>query len=146
MKKFIPTLLTLILLSCGTTQNTPPLPSFTLAAPTTTVPATLSTTTAECTREAHPPLLTRVDPSPVPAGGKFKLTGSGGYLYDSCLGFDESARSFDVHLDGRPLGSITCYVNHCEGSFTLPSEIGTGGHCLSIEPEACDLQIQVEGR
>lgn len=130
-------IMTVLLAACTTTEAAVPTPTV------TAVPATLVPIPTECAQELIPPAFYQTEPSPIVVGKPFRLIGTGGYFRDSCGGVNESARSFAVYLDDQSIGEIVCYVNHCEGTFTIPSETQAGTHCLSTEPGRCDLEIQV---
>lgn len=118
-----------------------------LSAPTaTTLPATPVPTPTSCTEELIYPMFYETEPSPVIVGETFKLIASGGYIYDTCEGYNESMRSFTVYLDDQSIGEIVCRVNHCEGNFVLPAETQAGTHCLSAKPGECRLEVQVTVR
>jgi hypothetical protein len=98
-----------------------------------------------CVEELVPPQLVEAQPPQVAPGEEIRVMGTGGYIRDSCGGYNESARSFPLYFDDQPFGDLGCYVNHCEGSFTLPDETQPGAHCVSTEAGRCDLEIRVTG-
>ncbi len=79
------------------------------------------------------PQLSDIQPPQVAAGGEVKVMGSAGYVKCGASGFIESARSFRLDLDGLEVGSVSCYVNHCEGKFTLPAGLAAGVHVVTVE-------------
>jgi hypothetical protein len=85
----------------------------------------------------------------VTPGSEVRVIASGGYLRwdDGCAqGYDESARSFSLYLDDRQVGSISCYVNRCEGKVTLAADVPPGEHVLSVEGgSSLPLQVTTEG-
>jgi hypothetical protein len=124
--------------SCAPEQ--PPPSTATVIAPASS-PATLS-----CEQELIPPQIIEVRPAEPSAGSEVKVIGSGGYIRDSCGGYMEGARDFKLHLDHEPIGALSCYVNHCEGTFTLPGRFAAGSHCLSMEADLCEFEFQVAGQ
>ena len=130
------TFVALLLVGCGTATPTP-----TPLIPTATpIPPTF---TPECTpgsietAEVEWPQLHEVQPAQVAPGDQFKIIGSGGYLYwwnDNCQkGYNESHRTFQVDFDAEPMGSISCYVNRCEATLTVPADALAGTHTISVE-------------
>lgn len=120
-----------------------PTPSSTFTHAPTYTP---SPTVTVCADVLHPPWLAAVTPNPLAASQEFLLEGSGGYTTNSCFGgWDESARAFDLWLDGKPFDSIVCRVNYCRGNFILPPDTPPGTHCLSTDPGACQIEFQTTG-
>lgn len=110
---------------------------------TTATPQPVITATSQCQQELIPPVIIEIQPAqPVP-GSEIKVIGSGGYVRDSCGGYVEGSKVFQLYLDNEPLGDLSCYVNHCEAKVTLPSTASAGPHCLSTEIEQCQLEFQV---
>ena len=99
--------------------------------------------TPACTEKMIPATITEIQPSPVTPGSEITITGTGGYLQDSCGGINESARSFKLYLDKEPVGNLSCYVNHCETKILLADTIASGEHCLSTQKDICEFQFQV---
>ncbi len=79
------------------------------------------------------PQLSDLQPKQAAEGSEVTVIASGGYVQCGASGFNESARSFRVNLDGVAVSSISCYVNHCEGKFTLPRGVAAGTHLVSVE-------------
>ncbi len=99
--------------------------------------------TPACTEKMVPPVITGIQPSPVLPGSEITIMGRGGFLQDSCGGFNESARSFNLYLDDEPVGDLQCYVNHCETKIKLSGSITVAEHCLSTRPHICEFRFQV---
>ncbi len=99
--------------------------------------------TPACTEKMVPPVITEIQPSPVLPGSEITVMGRGGYIQDSCGGFNESARSFKLYLDNEPVGDFQCYVNHCETKIKLAGSITLAEHCLSTQPHVCEFRFQV---
>jgi hypothetical protein len=128
------------------------------SAPLTTVPSPtaetpLLTATMPCVEEVILPQITEIQPSQIKPGSTIKVIGTGGYVRDSCGGYKEGVQTFELYLDQEPvrLGDFVCYVNHCEGTFTLPDTITTGPHVLLFcevvppgsGPNICEFEFQV---
>lgn len=159
MIRWIPTLCVALLMWAACTPANP------TSAPSTQTPsiATLPAPSARSPRGSTPesstptrvvtacleqqvlPQLTQAKPQRVARGELIKVMGVGGYLRDSCGGINESARTFPVYLDNLQIGSITCYVNRCEGAFQLADGTSPGSHCLSVEVSQCTIEIQMLG-
>jgi len=78
------------------------------------------------------PRLEMVEPAEVRVGEEFTLSGYGGYLH--CNGaYNESARLFDLTLDGEPFGTILCYVNYCNGTFVIPAGTTPGEYFITVD-------------
>jgi hypothetical protein len=104
------------------------------------------TATTECVQELVPPRLTEIQPAQPLPGSEITVLGTGGYLQDSCGGYNESSRLFTLYLDGEPAGNLTCYVNRCEAKVMLPETISAGSHCLSVDMEECQFEFQVSAQ
>jgi hypothetical protein len=155
-------LLSITLAACSPAQEfiTPKSPLITQSAPNATavhtVTSRLPTMTPDssiptpdatkCPWELVLPQFTQIEPSQVTPGQEMKLIGKGGSSHNHCGAIHESARDFAVYLDDLAIGTVTCYVNRCEGIFTLPADLQPGMHCLSAEPRTCGLEIQVLSR
>src|SRR5512143_3508489 len=96
-----------------------------------------------CVQEEVFPKITEVKPAQLMPGSEILLIASGGYIKDSCGGYNESARTYPVYLDDEPAGELQCYVNHCEGTFRLPARAGVGRHCLSVQKGTCQMELEV---
>ena len=105
-------------------------------------PPSLLTPTMECDQELVLPQITEIQPAQPGPGEEITVIGSGGYLQDTCGGFSEGSRDFTLYLDQEPAGSLSCYVNRCEGKLVLPAALSTGKHCLSVEPDRCTFEFQ----
>ena len=132
------TLVTLLLVGCDTPTATPIPPTLTPEPPGCT-PA------SEVTEEIVWPQLYEVQPDQVAPGGEVKIMASGGYviLDDGCQkGYNESHRTFQLDFDGEPVGSISCYVNHCEATLTVAADALPGTHTISVEGgSSIDIQV-----
>jgi len=109
---------------------------------TTTKTGVSPTTTVSCCGPSPEemewiwPELMEVNPPVVSPGGEFEITGNGGYRIwrdERGVGVDETARTFDLFLDGDPFGKLQCHIHHCEGKYILPVDISPGSHVLYTE-------------
>ena len=106
------------------------------------VPTSASTATPTSTSTAVPdfpstrtlvwPTLESLTPSAAAPGQQVVVIGDGGYVRLNG-GYNESARSFDLYFDGSRVGSIGCYVNRCEGRFTVPEDALPESHMITVE-------------
>jgi hypothetical protein len=80
-----------------------------------------------------PPTLLQVEPPQVIPGEQVRVIGKDGYLFIPPNGYNESARDFPIYFDNKPIGSISCYVNHCEGKISIPQDAMPGAHQISVE-------------
>jgi hypothetical protein len=128
--------LLLVTTACAPEQ-TPPLNTMT--------PSPLLTVTATdpCEQTLVAPTIMEIQPADPIAGDEIHVSGSGGYIQDTCGGYTEGAREFRLYLDHEPVGDLTCYVNRCEGKLTLPSTLIAGPHCLSPDAGTCEFEFQV---
>jgi hypothetical protein len=101
------------------------------------------TATVPCEQTLVTPTILEIQPAEPVAGGEINVIGSGGYIQDTCGGFIEGARAFELFLDHEPIGELSCYVNRCEGKLTLPDPLTAGMHCLSVEAGTCEFEFQV---
>ncbi len=99
--------------------------------------------TPACTEKMVLPVITDIKPTPVLPGSEITIAGRGGYIQDSCGGYNESARSFKLYLDKEPVDDLVCYVNHCEVKIKLADSITLGEHCLSTQISTCEFRFQV---
>jgi hypothetical protein len=138
--------------SCGQTiiQPTSFIPSPSHVSPTldnstqvSPVTPTLFVETPQCAKTTIPPRIANIQPSPIRPGSEITITGTGGYIQDSCGGINESARTFSLYLDNESVGDLLCYVNHCEVRFYLADTITSGLHCLSTQKDICEFEFQV---
>ncbi len=123
--------------------SSPVPPTLDNSAQGTSINPTPPVETPACTEKMVLPVITEIQPSPVQAGSEITVTGRGGYIQDSCGGFNESARSFKLYLDDEPVGDLQCYVNHCETKIKLSGSITVAEHCLSTRPHICEFRFQV---
>src|SRR5262249_46089696 len=97
--------------ACDPAQSMPP------AAPATVAPAGLSAPLVGPGGRL-PSLIWRqlsmARPQPAASGAIVTVNAVGGYFSCGLSGVDESSHSFDLKLDGQPVGGLACYVNHCE--------------------------------
>jgi len=121
---------------CGPSATS--VPTEVTVQPTTTPRATLTQMTMPKPSQSPTPtvvwpVLTELQPAQAAPGDQVHLIGRGGYLFYSGGGYDESSRTFEIHFDGEPAGSIGCYVNHCEGDLTIPVDASPGTYEVSVE-------------
>ena len=102
--------------------------------------------TKQCVSEEILPTIKEIQPEEVGPGSEVTVIASGGYLRDSCGGYFEGARAYKIYLDNEPVADLACYVNHCEGKFTLPQDMAAGSHCLGVQKGACQLELTVAGK
>ena len=91
------------------------------------------------------PVLDAVDPPTVAAGAAVVVGGHGGYVHCSGGLYDESARSFDLTLDGVAIDDLGCYVNHCQTTITIPAATAPGQHSIAAEGGS-QITVQVQPR
>ncbi len=96
-----------------------------------------------CGEATIPPRIVDVQPSPIRPGSQITITGTGGYIQDSCGGYNESARTFNLFLDNELVSDLLCYVNQCKLTIYLADMITTGSHCLSTQKDICEYKFQV---
>ena len=99
--------------------------------------------TPQCTEKMVPPSIADVQPPLAVPGDEITVIGTGGYMQDSCGGFNEPARTFKLYLDNESVGDLLCYVNHCEAKIILADTIALGLHCLSTQKDSCEFEFQV---
>ncbi|KPL90195.1 hypothetical protein [Herpetosiphon geysericola] len=78
-----------------------------------------------------PPSLASLNPSSVAPGGSVEVVGNGGYIHCSGGLYNESARSFDLMLDGAVVAQLGCYANRCQTTFVVPTTINAGIYQVS---------------
>jgi len=78
------------------------------------------------------PSLQTLEPANAAPGQDVLVIGSGGFLQLG-TGYDEPFRDFPLFLDGNLIGIGNCFVNRCEGVFTVPLSIAPGVHDVSVE-------------
>ena len=100
-------------------------------------PTATPTPTATATPAPEPtvvwPSLASIEPQTVSPGEKVLISGSGGYLFVPPGGYIEDSRIFEAFFDGEPIGSVTCFVNTCQGEFSVPETAEPGEHTVSLE-------------
>ncbi len=110
-------------------------------------PATLApfpgTPTAQCVQEEILPTITEIRPAQARPGSEVTVIASGGYLRDSCGGYHEGSRVYKIYVDDEPTAELSCYINHCEGKFTLSQSITAGLHCMGVQKGTCQIQLDV---
>jgi immune inhibitor A len=89
------------------------------------------------------PSLQTLEPATAAPGQEVRVIGSGGFLQLDA-GYDESSRDFPLFLDGNPIGVVNCFVNRCEGVFTVPLSIAPGVHEVSVDGGS-RLPLEVDG-
>jgi hypothetical protein len=127
----------------STSHVSPTLDNSTLVYP---VNPTLIVETLECVEKTIPPIIADIQPSQIMPGSEITITGTGGYIQDSCGGFNESARRFNLYLDNDSVGDLACYVNYCEVKIVLTDTIESGLHCLSTQKDICEFEFQVASK
>jgi hypothetical protein len=117
-------------------------------APSTGVP-TLAvfplTPTMPCLSEEILPTIEKIQPEEIRPGSVVTVSASGGYLRDNCGGYIEGSRTYKVYVDNEPVADLACYVNHCEGKFTVPKDMAAGLHCMGVQKGVCQLELVVGG-
>ena len=121
------------------------------ARPATQAPTPLitpATATPEFTQFTVYPSISGIQPNEALPGQEIKVQGSGGLIElrkpdGSVTGYIESAKSFELFLDGQAVGSIQCYVNVCDGSFVLPVATQQGDHEISVEGGSTQILVMV---
>lgn len=117
----------------------------------TSLPAVI--TTVQCEEELILPQIAEVQPARPAPGSEITVIGAGGYIRDTCGGYKEGSKNFELYLDQEPdpVTDFVCYVNHCEGTLILPDTISAGTHCLAVfeeigpgaSPDRCQFEFQV---
>ncbi len=125
----------LVILISSCAPATGPNPSTQNATPAATV---------QCVQKLVLPTITEVQPARITPGSKIKVIGRGGYLQDSCGGYNESSRNFKLYIDQQPTADLNCYVNRCEVETELAPALAPGTHCLSVEKDGCEYKLQIE--
>ncbi len=141
--------LALVLTACspvtqaGAAATPPDAPALTIVVPmgVTTLPTQGA---GQCAAVPVLPGITEISPARGVAGSPLKVLGSGGFTQDDCDAYNESAKTFPLYLDDAPVGELNCYVNHCEGTFTLDANTSAGTHCLAMKKGACEFEFQVD--
>ncbi len=114
----------------------------------TTTPTPVGTSSGGPARMVWPTLIT-LDPETPGADTQVKVLGYGGYLFtppsrEQPGQINESARDFDLYFDGEVAGTLSCYVNRCEGTLTVPDDAEPGRHAITTEGSAM-LHVEVIG-
>ena len=115
----------------------------------TSAPPSPAAATPSCEQVLILPQITEIQPAQPAPGSEIRVIAFGGHIEDTCGGFIEGSRDFALYLDNEPIGSLSCYINHCEGKFTLPENTSTGTHCLfageisNAGQETCSFEFQV---
>ena len=109
----------------------------------THIPSPSVTATVPCAQELIAPQIIEIRPAQAVPGSEITVTGSGGYVRDSCGGYIEGAREFKLYLDNEPVSNLSCYVNHWEGKLVLQDTLSVGKHCLSVEMDKCQFEFQI---
>jgi hypothetical protein len=148
------------LVACGSAQpiatptptpaplTAPPGVSASPAAPATTAPASKVPSTRLPTLTAEPggtlvlPSFHEVLPPEASPGEEVRVIGSGGYLKLTGGGYNEASRNFPLLFDGEPIGKVSCYVNRCEGRFTIQVGTAPGPHLITTEGGAITVNVR----
>lgn len=112
--------------------------------PTQTGPTFPVPTTYQCeeTLVLEWPVIESVTPDPASPGSIVEVVGHGGVIRCGNA-YDESSRDFNVFLDEQRIGTINCYVNHCQGEVQLPAGLEPGDYSLDVSPqESYVLKVQ----
>jgi len=130
----------LVVIICHISSACIALPTPAVLIPTATAPYEPDCNWVEAfpTQEAQIvwPSLLPTEIEEVAPGDHFEITASGGYLqWDNECGvsINESAREFQLFIDGEPSGNISCYVNVCRMTLSIPVDTPPGTHTLSVE-------------
>jgi hypothetical protein len=94
------------------------------------------------------PSLLPIEVESVMPGDELEIVATGGYLRwdNECRkSINESAREFRVYIDDEPVGNISCFVNVCRVTITIPVDTSPGTHSLSVEGGS-SLEIEVVDR
>ncbi len=111
--------------------------------PVSTLVPVAGAPTANCISREVLPTIDEVQPATITPGSEIMLSGSGGYFKDSCGGYNESARLYQVYLDNEPAGELQCYAGLCQAKFKLPERAGPGRHCLGVQKGTCQMELVV---
>lgn len=79
------------------------------------------------------PSLSELEPAQAAPGQPIWIVGAGGYLRTPDGGYNESRRTFKLYFDRQEAGSLSCYVNRCEGTALVPATAAPGVHQVSAE-------------
>lgn len=129
----------LALSACGARADAPGAPGV------PTLAVFPGTPTAQCAWEEILPKIEEIKPDEIRPGTEVAVSARGGYLRDTCGGFNESARTYHIYFDDEVAGDLMCYVNHCEGKFTLAASVTPGRHCMGVQKGSCQLEVDVVG-
>ena len=89
------------------------------------------------------PSLQTLEPATAASGQDVRVIGNGGYLRVDD-GYDESSRDFPLFFNDDSIGAVNCYVNHCEGTFTVPLGLASGTYEVRVEGGS-RLSLEVAG-
>jgi hypothetical protein len=142
----IPIVASLLMAACQTSPITPVIDPLATA----TVESDCDWVNAFPTEEAFVawPSLLPIEVESVMPGDELEIVATGGYLrWDTgCRkSINESAREFRVYFDDEPVGNISCFVNVCRVTITIPVDTPPGTHSLSVEGGS-SLDIEVVDR
>ncbi len=127
---------TVALAACGTTARPTVVPTLVVYP---------GTPTPQCVQEEILPTIEQVEPDNIRPGTLVTVSARGGYFRDNCGAVNESARPYKLYFDDEPIADLMCYVNHCEGKFTLPQSVAAGRHCMGVQKGSCQMEVDVEG-
>jgi hypothetical protein len=77
--------------------------------------------------------LTALQPAVALPGDAVTVLGNGGYVHLAASGVSKLLQTFDLLLDGRPIGELSCADDHCQGSFVVPVDLPLGSHVVEAE-------------
>lgn len=107
------------------------LPTVQPASPALSSPSSPPTVIIQPVATLVPPTLREVQPTEVAPGQLVQLMGYGGYFRMANGGYDESSRSFPLTFDGVEVGTVSCFVNGCWGTMTIPANATPGQHIIA---------------
>jgi acetyl esterase/lipase len=92
-----------------------------------------------------PVTLTELNPAQAMPGDRVHVIGKGGFAFTPPSGYNESARNFQMYFDGKPAGTLSCMLNHCEGDVSIPVDAAPGAHAISVEGDV-RITITIQAR
>ena len=92
------------------------------------------------------PKIEEIRPATIKPGTEVSVVASGGYLRDNCGVFIEGSRVYKLYFDDEPIADLACYINHCEGKFTLPLSVSAGRHCMGVQKGSCQTEVDVQAQ